>query len=74
MHRVGAARARRFKDAVYGQVALRRFRRTEVKRLVRQLGMRRLAVRRRVHRDGAQPELARRAHDAHGDFSPVGNQ
>src|SRR4029078_9910046 len=53
------------------QVAVGRWRRTDAHRAVGELDVERVAVGRRVHRDGLDPELVQCADHAHGDLAPV---
>jgi hypothetical protein len=56
------------------QIALDGFWGTEQIRFIGKVRMGRVAVGFRIDRDGAQAELAGSAHDAHGDFTTVGNE
>ena len=53
------------------QVALRRCRRADAHRLVRELDVERVAIRRRIDGNGLDPELVERADHAHGDLAPI---
>ncbi len=74
MNGFSAMRPRCFQDAVNTQITLGRWSRTQVERFIRPAHVGRGAV--RVGKDGyrADPHLAQRAHNAHGDLPSIGNE
>ena len=74
MDRLGARPQRRLDDAVAPQVALGRRPLADEVRLVRGGDVERAAIGLGVDGDGADPELAERPEDPHGDLAAVGNE
>ena len=74
MHRVGARMLRRGEDRLDIQIALPGRSRSDAHRLVRRPDMQRIRIGVAEDRDGANPEIARRARDAAGDLAAVRDQ
>ena len=71
MDRLGAGACRRLDQPVDDEVALRCGWRPDEVRLVGDAGVQSVAVGLRVDGDRADPQLAKRTEDAHGDLAPI---
>src|SRR5712691_960466 len=72
--RIGATGAGDVEQTGAIQIALGGFRGTEQVRFIGKVRMGRIAVGFRIDRDGAQAEISACAHDAHSNFTTVGNE
>src|SRR5271165_857348 len=74
MHRLGATPAHRIEDRRNIQIALASGGRPDRPCLVGELDVQSVSVGLRIDRDGRDPEAARGADHAAGDFPPIGDQ
>ena len=74
MHGLSAGLLSRADDLLDGKIARGRRRRPDRHRLVGHLDMRRVPVRLRVDSDRGNPHPPRRAHHAHRDLAPIGDE
>ncbi len=74
MHGFGAGLLAGFNDFFGDQVGLRCRCRANMNGLICQFDMKRIPIRVRVDRDGADPHTPRRFHDPASDLAPIGNK
>ena len=74
MNRVHAMPLRRVNNFVDTQIAFRRRRPSQMRRLIRHLHRQRTPIRVRINRDASNASLAQSAHNAYRDLPPIRHQ